>query len=47
MNESFYGEAFVPPAYFERNLRDLFEILEFKPIGSKYDQALFVVKKRS
>jgi hypothetical protein len=46
MNESFYGEAFVSPAYFEHNLKDRFEILEFKPIGSKYDQALFVVKKR-
>lgn len=47
MNESFYGEAFVPPAYFEHKLKNFFEVLEFKPIGSKYDQALFVVRKRS
>ena len=46
MNESFYGEAFIPPAFIEHTLKDFFEILEFKPIGSKYDQALFVVKKR-
>ena len=47
MNESFYGEAFIPPAYFERCPKDFFVILDFKPIGSKYDQALFILKKRS
>jgi len=47
MNESFYGEAFVPPAYIERDLKGFYEILEFKPVGSKYDQALFVLKKSS
>lgn len=45
MNESFYGEAFIPPTYFEYKLKDFFEVLKFKPIGTKYDQALFVVKK--
>lgn len=47
MNESFYGEAFIPQAYVIRTLSDLFEILDFKTIGNGYDQALFVLKKKS
>jgi SAM-dependent methyltransferase len=46
MNESFYGEAFVPEAYVTRHLSSLFELLQFKPVGSGYDQALFVLKKK-
>ena len=46
MNESFYGEAFIPEAYVRRMLTDLFEILEFKSVGSGYDQALFVLKRK-
>lgn len=45
-DESFYGEAFIPKPYIERVLGSLFEILEFKPVGDGYDQALFVLKKR-
>lgn len=46
MDESFYGEAFIPKPYIERALGNLFEIFEFKPVGDGYDQALFVLKKR-
>lgn len=46
MNESFYGEAFVPEAYVTRHLSSLFELLQFKPVGSGYDQALFVLRKK-
>lgn len=46
MNESFYGEAFVPEAYVTGHLSGLFELLQFKPVGSGYDQALFVLRKR-
>lgn len=46
MNESFYGEAFVPEAYVTGHLSGLFELLQFKPVGSDYDQALFVLKKK-
>lgn len=46
MDESFYGEAFIPKAYVECELGSLFEILEFKPVGDGYDQALFVLRKR-
>lgn len=45
MNESFYGEAFVPEEYVTQHLSGLFELLKFKPVGSGYDQALFVLKK--
>lgn len=47
MNEKFYGEAFVPKAYIERNAGELFEILDYKASGKAYDQALFILKKRS
>lgn len=47
MNDSFYGEAFVPEAYVRRTVGTLFEILDYKTIGNGYDQALFVLKKRS
>lgn len=46
MNESFYGEAFIPKAYVERALGEMFELLDFKLSGKAYDQALFVLKKR-
>lgn len=46
MNESFYGEAFIPEAYVVRELSDQFDLLEFKPVGSAYDQALIVLRKR-
>jgi hypothetical protein len=46
MNETFYGEAFVPEAYVRQHLSDRFEVLQFKAVGSAYDQALFVLKKR-
>lgn len=46
MNESFYGEAFIPQAYVENRLANEFEILDYKPIGQMYDQALFVLRKR-
>ena len=46
MNESFYGEAFVPQTFIENRLADEFEILDYKPIGQMYDQALFVLRKR-
>lgn len=45
-DESFYGEAFIPPAYIEGQLDDFFEVIDFKPVGTKYDQALFVIRKR-
>lgn len=47
MNESFYGEAFIPQAYVEHHLANELEILDYKPIGQMYDQALFVLRKRS
>jgi hypothetical protein len=47
MNESFYGEAFIPKPYVKRTLGKMFELLDFKASGEAYDQALFVLKKRS
>lgn len=47
MNESFYGEAFIPQAYVRNHLDNEFEILDYKSIGRVYDQALFVLRKRS
>lgn len=46
MNESFYGEAFVPEAYVVEKLSDRFDLLNFKSVGSAYDQALFVLRKK-
>jgi len=46
MNESFYGETFIPYAYIRNHLANNFEILDYKPIGQTYDQALFVLRKR-
>jgi len=46
MNESFYGETFVPEAYVRGQLSDRFELLQFLSVGSAYDQALFVLKKK-
>jgi len=46
MNESFYGEAFIPSKYVQGHLADGFDLLDYKPIGKVYDQALFVLKKR-
>lgn len=46
MNESFYGEAFISPAYVRSSLGNSFDILDFKNIGNDYDQALFVLRKR-
>lgn len=46
MNESFYGEAFIPKAYVKGALGEIFELLDFKLSGKAYDQALFVLKKR-
>jgi len=46
MNESFYGEAFVPEAYVRGQLSDRFELLRFLHVGNAYDQALFVLKKK-
>lgn len=45
-NESFYGEAFIPPAYIQNHVAGEFEILDCKPSGQAYDQALFVLRKR-
>ena len=45
MNESFYREAFIPRTYVENHLAGEFEILDYKPIGQMYDQALFVLRK--
>ena len=47
MNGSFYGEAFISEAYVKRTFSPLFEILDFKIIGKEYDQALFVLKKKT
>jgi len=47
MNESFYGETFIPRAYVQEHLVNEFEILDYKQTGRAYDQALFVLKKRS
>lgn len=47
MNESFYGEAFIPQAYIRNHLAGEFEILDYKPVGQAYDQALFVLRKRA
>lgn len=47
MNESFYGEAFVPETYVQIHLADEFELVDCKLISQKYDQAFFVLKKRS
>lgn len=46
MNESFYGEAFIPREYVQSHLADKFELIDFKSIGQAYDQALFVLRKR-
>jgi SAM-dependent methyltransferase len=46
MNESFYGETFIPYAYIRNHLANNFEILDYKSIGQTYDQALFVLRKR-
>lgn len=46
MNESFYGETFIPYAYIRSRLANNFEILDYKPIGQTYDQALFVLRRR-
>jgi SAM-dependent methyltransferase len=46
MNESFYGEAFVPKAYVVKKLSGRFELLNFRSVGSAYDQALFVLRKK-
>lgn len=46
MNESFYGETFIPQAYVQNHLAREFEILNYKAIGQMYDQALFVLRKR-
>jgi len=45
MNESFYGEAFVPQTYVEHNLDGLFQVIDYKSSGNGYDQALFMLKK--
>lgn len=47
MNESFYGEAFVPKTYVEHNFDGLFQVADHKSSGNGYDQALFVLKKRT
>ena len=47
MNESFYGEAFVPEGYVAERLSNLFEVLNFKSVGNGYDQALIVLKKKN
>lgn len=47
MNESFYGEAFIPQDYVARNLSNCFNLIRFKPVGNGYDQALFVLEKVS
>jgi len=47
MNESFYGEAFIPQIYVQSCLAGEFETLDYKPIGRAYDQALFVLRKQS
>lgn len=46
MNETFYGEAFVPRTYVEDRFANAFELIDFKPVGETYDQALFVLRKR-
>lgn len=46
MNESFYGETFIPQAYIQNHLASEFEIFSYKPMGQAYDQALFVLRKR-
>lgn len=47
MNESFYGEAFIPQVYIQNRLAEEFETIDYKPIGQAYDQALFVLRKRA
>lgn len=46
MNDTFYGEAFIPLYYVQLRLGRNFEVLDYKAIGKTYDQALFVIKKR-
>jgi 2-polyprenyl-3-methyl-5-hydroxy-6-metoxy-1,4-benzoquinol methylase len=46
MNESFYGESFIPESYVLGALSDRFDLLTFKSVGSAYDQALFVLRKK-
>ena len=45
MNETFYGEAFIPEDYVIKQLAKEFKILNFMPVGNGYDQALYVVQK--
>jgi hypothetical protein len=47
MNESFYGESFIPKTYVEHNFDGLFQVMDHKPSGNGYDQALFVLRKKS
>jgi SAM-dependent methyltransferase len=47
MNETFYGESFIPEAYVVGALSDRFDLITFKTVGSDYDQALFVLKKKT
>jgi hypothetical protein len=46
MNESFYGEAFIPPAYAQRRYSGRFDVIStaFDPI--RYDQRILVLRKR-
>jgi len=46
-DESFYGEAFVPEQYVRSKLSDRFEMLQFLPVGSAYDQALVVLRRKA
>lgn len=43
---SFYGEAFMPRGWLEREFGDTFEIVRADIDGARYDQFCFVVRKK-
>jgi hypothetical protein len=45
-DESFYGEAFIPPAYVAARYSGDFELVDCRFDPSRYDQRLFVLRRR-
>ncbi len=46
MDASYYGEAFIPPAYVEKTYTTAFDVVAAKFDGSRYDQMLYVLRKK-
>ncbi len=45
-DESFYGETFIPVEYVERHFTENFEIVSHAFDSNRYDQALYLMRKR-